>query len=1006
MPSETKDFASFSSSFYSSEDISSSNEKKASFWKSDNLPKCYDFDQGIKPSLNVQAVSNFSDSGEVNIIANRYESSLFSSSLSELFSRKLSLSANNAIYGHSVDTAASHYEEERLFDSLEELEAQIIGNLLPNDDDLLSGVTDGLDQVVQGDQASAGDDIDELDLFISVGGMDLGDDDSSSSGQKNSEILDGACNSQLGPSSASIAGEQLDDEHPCRTLVVRNINSDLEDSELKALFEQFGDIQTLDTPCKHRRFVVISYYDLRAAQNAMRAHQNRLFSCKKFDIHYSNPKDSPSEKDMNQGTLAVFLYDASISNNELHCIFNVYGEIREIRESPHAHHQKLIEYYDVRAAGAALHALNKNDTTGKRLKVEPSQFGGSKRSMLQQIYPELLQIESSLYQHQNSPPLKLPTCFPGLHGVTKSGSMDGRRILGVEPASYTPSPETALSHGVSSSVPNNLPSLVRVKSVGNSCEYTESSSPGPLNFDIQAASAFHPHSLPECHVGLANGVHHISPEGTPNINLESQEKIDNIQFCQVKPNGHFMEFNECVFKSFGNGSCSLPGHHYKWGNSYQPPGMIWQNLPSYFDGMCAVPTLPRMHGLPRSPSHMMTSVLPISSHHVQSAPLWDRRHTYAGESPKASAFHPGSLGNMQFSSNTAAHCVDFVSHNMYPHFGGNCVDLRILPKNLGLHFHNQRDLMFPRRNHMINSFETHKQRARSRRNEGVSNLVDKKQYELDIDHIERGEDNRTTLMIKNIPNKYTSKMLLATIDERHKGTYDFVYLPIDFKNKCNVGYAFINMTNPSLIIPFYQVFNGKKWEKFNSEKVASLAYARIQGKAALIAHFQNSSLMNEDKRCRPILFNTDGPNAGTQVPFPVGVNVCNKPGRVRNNTQEDNLQRSLPNLGNSKLSSDGDSHSLDHLNKAALVWTLEYLGTKSHLKPRSFPVLLAFVMKSQTCWKYEHQLEEFLKSKHWRLERLVKWFEGNSICINFTFVSSLPHHVLFLLQPFFFFCKL
>lgn len=64
----------------------------------------------------------------------------------------------------------------------------------------------------------------------------------------------------------------------------------------------------------------------------------------------------------------------------------------------------------------------------------------------------------------------------------------------------------------------------------------------------------------------------------------------------------------------------------------------------------------------------------------------------------------------------------------------------------------------------------------------------------------------------------------------------------------------------------WQAFNGKKWEKFNSEKVASLAYARIQGKAALIAHFQNSSLMNEDKRCRPILFNTDGPNAGDQVP--------------------------------------------------------------------------------------------------------------------------------------------
>jgi hypothetical protein len=62
-----------------------------------------------------------------------------------------------------------------------------------------------------------------------------------------------------------------------------------------------------------------------------------------------------------------------------------------------------------------------------------------------------------------------------------------------------------------------------------------------------------------------------------------------------------------------------------------------------------------------------------------------------------------------------------------------------------------------------------------------------------------------------------------------------------------------------------QHFNGKKWEKFNSEKVASLAYARIQGKQALVAHFQNSSLMNEDKRCRPILFHSNGEHVGNQV---------------------------------------------------------------------------------------------------------------------------------------------
>jgi len=77
--------------------------------------------------------------------------------------------------------------------------------------------------------------------------------------------------------------------------------------------------------------------------------------------------------------------------------------------------------------------------------------------------------------------------------------------------------------------------------------------------------------------------------------------------------------------------------------------------------------------------------------------------------------------------------------------------------------------------------------------------LQEKLYALNPDKIQRGEDRRTTLMVKNIPNKYTQKMLLATVDEQLKGTYDFFYLPIDFKNKCNVGYAFINMVQVSAI---------------------------------------------------------------------------------------------------------------------------------------------------------------------------------------------------------------
>lgn len=59
-----------------------------------------------------------------------------------------------------------------------------------------------------------------------------------------------------------------------------------------------------------------------------------------------------------------------------------------------------------------------------------------------------------------------------------------------------------------------------------------------------------------------------------------------------------------------------------------------------------------------------------------------------------------------------------------------------------------------------------------------------------------GEDRRATLMIRNIPNKYLQKDLMEAIDAAgFVGQYDFFYLPIDFKNHCNVGYAFINLVS-------------------------------------------------------------------------------------------------------------------------------------------------------------------------------------------------------------------
>jgi hypothetical protein len=57
-------------------------------------------------------------------------------------------------------------------------------------------------------------------------------------------------------------------EYPARTLFVRNINIHSTDEELLTLFRQYGEIRSMYAACKHRGFVMISYYDIRAATRA------------------------------------------------------------------------------------------------------------------------------------------------------------------------------------------------------------------------------------------------------------------------------------------------------------------------------------------------------------------------------------------------------------------------------------------------------------------------------------------------------------------------------------------------------------------------------------------------------------------------------------------------------------------------------------------------------------------------------------------------------------------
>ncbi|KAB8237861.1 putative meiosis protein MEI2 [Aspergillus alliaceus] len=142
------------------------------------------------------------------------------------------------------------------------------------------------------------------------------------------------------------------------------------------------------------------------------------------------------------------------------------------------------------------------------------------------------------------------------------------------------------------------------------------------------------------------------------------------------------------------------------------------------------------------------------------------------------------------------------------------------------------------------------------------------QNAVDIERIRLGLDVRTTIMLRNIPNKIDQTMLKAIVDETSHGKYDFMYLRIDFANNCNVGYAFINFEDPIDIIDVIR--KRASWPNcFNSDKVAEVSYATIQGKDCLVQKFRNSSVMLEHPSFRPKIFHTgSGPLAGTEDRFP------------------------------------------------------------------------------------------------------------------------------------------
>ena len=112
-----------------------------------------------------------------------------------------------------------------------------------------------------------------------------------------------------------------------------------------------------------------------------------------------------------------------------------------------------------------------------------------------------------------------------------------------------------------------------------------------------------------------------------------------------------------------------------------------------------------------------------------------------------------------------------------------------------------------------------------------------------------GAERRTTLMLKNVGYALTQEGLLATIERRHRGAFDYLYLPMDFERGQNRGFAFVNFITPRGVPNFYEEFHGHPLTESSANRRVEIIFADVQGK---------EENLRESARYRPACFVSDG----------------------------------------------------------------------------------------------------------------------------------------------------
>lgn len=142
-------------------------------------------------------------------------------------------------------------------------------------------------------------------------------------------------------------------------------------------------------------------------------------------------------------------------------------------------------------------------------------------------------------------------------------------------------------------------------------------------------------------------------------------------------------------------------------------------------------------------------------------------------------------------------------------------------------------------------------------------------------------DERTTLMLRNLPKTYTRSAVLRMLDAAgFVQSYCFVYVPTDFKHLKSFGYAFVAFHTHTEAARAKNHFQGfQDWEVY-SEQSCDVAWSgAVQGTEQHVERYRNSPVMHSSvpDEYKPAVF-----LRGVRVAFPRPTRTIQPPRQRQN----------------------------------------------------------------------------------------------------------------------------